>query len=124
MVLNARSVFNKINNLHNLVNNVGPDICIISETWEREKERLDSKFKNSQFKTFSYFRKEGAPGGGAAIIFNENRYHFEELVDISIDENVENVWALCTPKAELSLVGSRVKRIAVGSYYISPRNQN
>ena len=73
---------------------------------------------------FPFSVKINHPGGGTAIIFNENRYHMEVLNDISADDNIENVWTLCRPKVELSLAGIRVKRIAIGSYYVSTRTKN
>ena len=61
---------------------------------------------------------------GSAVIFNRNRHHIELLDDILADDNIENVWALCKPKVELSSVGIGVKQIAIGSYYVSTRIKN
>ena len=64
-----------------------------------------------------------APGGGAAIIYNENRFAFEDL-EVPADVDMECVWALCTPKQTLVQNGQTVKRIAIGSYYVSPKARN
>ena len=37
---------------------------------------------------------------------------------------MECVWALCTPKQTLVQNGQTVKRIAIGSYYVSPKARN
>ena len=68
LVLNARSVYNKSDNLREMLHQFGPDICIISESWERQRKRLHDELNSRQFKAISYFRKNRAPGGGAVII--------------------------------------------------------
>jgi hypothetical protein len=62
-----------------------------------------------------------APGGGCAIIFNENRFSVSNL-EVTAPLEVENCWALFTPKCQDRNL--KVKRIAVGSYYISPRSKH
>ena len=74
LLLNARSVFNKRDKLREMLHQIGPDICIISETFERVRMRLDTILNSSLYKSISYFRKNRAPGGGCAILFNENRF--------------------------------------------------
>ena len=121
LLFNARSIFNKSDNLSDLLQQIGPDICIISETFERERKRLDSVLNSRQFKSISYYRKNRAPGGGCAIIYNENRFSVLKL-DITAPEEIESCWALFTPKCQDNNL--KVKRIAVGSYYISPRSRH
>ena len=65
LLFNARSIFNKADNLSEILQQIGPDICMISETFERERKRLSSVLKNRHFKSISYFRKNRAPGGGS-----------------------------------------------------------
>ena len=120
LILNARSVFNKADNLIELLSRVGPDLTLISESWEREKKRLNTVL-TGQFKSVSYYRKGKSPGGGCAIIYNETRFSVNSL-DIQVPNGVECVWALFTPKSS-DLKMLKVKRIAVGSFYISPRSQ-
>ena len=111
LILNARSVMNKSNNLREMLHNYGPDISIISETWERHKKRLNNELNSQHFKAFSYFRKNRAPGGGCAIIYNETRFSFQNL-EIPAVEEIECVWALCTPKQNVLPSGvQKVKRI-------------
>jgi hypothetical protein len=67
MVLNARSIYNKCDNLKKLLYEVGPDISIISETWERQRQSIDELLSSDQFKTISYKREKinnRQPGGG------------------------------------------------------------
>ena len=122
LLFNARSVFNKSENLTEMLQQIGPDICIISETFERERKRLDSILNSRQFKSVSYFRKNRAPGGGCAVIYNETRFSVTNL-GIAAQEEIECCWALFVPKSQDNNY-MKVKRIAVGSYYISPRSRH
>ena len=107
-----------------MLRQVGPDICLISETFERERKRLETALNSRMFKSISYYRKNRAPGGGCAIVYNENRFVVQDL-EIPAPVEIENTWALITPKqAGLSSGPMNVKRIAVGSYYISPRSRH
>ena len=83
---------------------------IISETWERKKNKLETLIKSNHFKTFSYFRKN-KPCGGCAIVYKPNgKFKFHQP-DIHVPENIEAVWAICTPVA--ANPGIKVKRIAI-----------
>ena len=83
--------------------------------------RLKDIIRNEHFKYVSYFRQNRSPGGGCAIIFNENRFKASDP-DIFVPENVEAVWAVFTPAVGCSNQ-LKVKRIAVCSVYVSPRSQ-
>ena len=95
LVFNARSVYNKCENVRELLHQLGPDLTLISETFERQGKPIKEFLKSTQFKILSYYRKNRAPGGGAAIIYNENRFIFEEL-HVATSCDIESVWALCT----------------------------
>ena len=100
---------------------ISPDVCLILETFEREKKQLSSVLKSSEFEYVSYFRKNRAPGGGCAIIFNQTRFTVSKL-DVQVPEHIEACWALAVPK--LTDYKMKVKRIAIGSYYVSPRSRH
>ena len=125
LLFNARSVYNKRNNLRTMLNQIGPDLTIISETWERKRQCLDDLISLSQFKSFSYCRqkvfKNKQPGGGCAIIYNESRFEVSQF-DTCVPENVEATWATFKPLVNTS--GShKVNRILVGSIYVSPKSR-
>ena len=44
IMLNARSVYNKIDNLKEILNQISPDLLLVSETWEQEKKQLKNIF--------------------------------------------------------------------------------
>ena len=121
MLLNARSIFNKSKNLAQLLKEISPDICLISETFERRLKRIDAAINNKHFKAVSYYRKNRAPGGGCAIIYSENRFSVTDLEITAPAADIENCWALLVPKYQDSKM--KVKRIAIGSYYVSPRSK-
>ena len=52
IMLNARSLYNKKNNFQTLLNQIGPDLAITSETWEREKQNLDDLFAPFSIKQY------------------------------------------------------------------------
>jgi hypothetical protein len=120
-MMNCRSACNKISNLRELLNTVGPSVTILSETWEREKQRLDVILKSRHFKIISCYRKNKSPGGGCAVIYDKKRFRAEDT-DIVVPEDIEAAWTVLTP-----LSGQKdrlkVKRILVGSIYVSPRSK-
>ena len=61
LLINARSIFNKADNLNKMLNQIGPDLCIISETFERNNKKLSSIFTSKHFERIFYFRKNKAP---------------------------------------------------------------
>ena len=115
-MLNARSAYNKADNLRDMLHQIGPSVAIISETWEREKARLDAVLNSRQYKVLSSYRKTKSPGGGCAILYNESRFSLTNP-DIAVPEDVEATWAVFTPVSQQL----KVKRIAIGSIYVSPR---
>ena len=116
-------MYNKGNNIRQMLHQLGPDISIITETFESEKRRLSSIFKNETFQYISYFRKNRSPGGGCAIVFNDKRLSVTDL-EIGAKSEIETCWALVVPKSETKTKTKVVRRLAVGAYYISPRSKH
>ena len=42
VVTNPRSCYNKIDNLRTFLNQIGPDLCILSEHWGRKKSLIET----------------------------------------------------------------------------------
>ena len=118
MMLNARSVNNKADHFMDLYQ-LGPDLILTSETWERGRHPLNNIIGTSQYQSISYHREGKRKGGGCAITFNNSRFMVEKL-SVDIPAGVEAVWALVTPRKDTSRC--KIKRIAVGSFYISPNS--
>ena len=99
LVMNCRSACNKVNNLRELLNTIGPSVTILSETWERDKQRMDAILNSRQFNSVSYYRKNQSPGGGCAIIYDKNQFLATDP-EIAVPENVEAIWSILTPASE------------------------
>ena len=71
---------------------LGIEAGIISETWEWEELSLETLLGLNNYKVHSYKRKKvkakKQPGGGCAIVYNENRFKATKL-DIPIPKGVE-----------------------------------
>ena len=119
--MNARSLYNKIRNFKTLLYEVCPDIAIISETWERKRITLNKLLNSTEFKSISYSR-HNRPGGGCAIVFNDNRFYVEQL-DIGVPDQVEAAWAVLSSK-DNSKQKFKVNKIVVGSIYVSPKSKH
>ena len=91
-----------------MLQQIRPDICIVSETFERENKRIESVLTRRHFKSISYNRKN------SAIVLNENRFSVTKL-DIAVPEEIESCWTLCVPNSPNNN-HLKVRRIAVGSY--------
>ena len=76
LVLNSRSVYNKSDNLREMLHQIGPDLCLISETFERERKRLNTVLNSSVYKSISCYRKNRAHGGGCAIFTMRTDFQF------------------------------------------------
>ena len=116
VLFNARSIFNKLKNLKEFLNQIGPDVCLISETFESERRRIDDTLNSRQYKSISYYRKHRAPGGGCAILYSENRFSVTNL-KISAQQEIECCLALFVPKSQGDCK-MKVKKIAIGLHQI------
>ena len=72
LVLNARSLYNKVNNFRELITQIAPDIVLVSETWERKKPALKDILSLQHFEVSS-FKRNNRAGGGCAILYNKHR---------------------------------------------------
>ena len=78
-------------------------------------------FEKSDYKSLSYKRSNRAPGGGCAILYNSKRFDVTEI-EVEAPNEVETVWAMFIPNQTFAHL--KVKKIAVGSYYISPQSKH
>ena len=58
-----------------------------------------------------------------SIIYNESRFSISDP-EIIVPENIEAVWCLLTPQVSVKQQKMKVKRIAIGSIYVSPRSKH
>ena len=98
--LNPRSVYNKQNEFHDLVNELQGDLLCLSESWERENLRLDQIITLEDHQIISNVYQRTGVGGRPAIIVNNKKFLVENLTNtvVNIPYGVEIVWALLTPR--------------------------
>ena len=121
-VMNARSLYQKKDNFKTFLKELGIEIAIVSETWERENETLGALLQMENHKVISYKRPKvkanKQPGGGCAIIYCENRFKVSKL-PVHVPSGVESVWSLVEPNQ----ANGRISKIAICSLYVSPTSK-
>lgn len=103
---------------------MGPDIALVSETFERESFPLNQLLDKTQYKSHSFHRtvsSQSQVGGGCAVIYNGLRFEMHDT-DIVVPDGIEAVWMIMKPRQKDN-VFRNIKQICVGSIYISPRSQ-
>ena len=135
MVANFRSAYNKKANIKKSMNVLGLDLLVASETWERPHYDLEALLESPHYRIISYCRGRDPPalrtqgqhagkqyppqtGGGAAVIYNKNRFDLEDC-SVTVPPGVEVAWAVLTPRRMDGRL-QRVRRICVAAVYIAP----
>ena len=83
---------------------------------------VSTLLNSTHYKVLSFKRDQGKSGGGAAVIYDETKFFVEEIVH-DVPSSVEAAWALLTPRTYDHHL-QKIKRICVGSIYISPRSKH
>ena len=114
MIANFCSTYNKKGNIKKTLNTLVLHILIASESWERPRLLLDELLASPHYHILSYCRGREAPalrkdgrhagelypsktGGGAAIIYNKNRFNAIDT-DIGVPPGIEAVWCVLAPR--------------------------
>ena len=121
--LNPRSVYNKIDEFHALVEDEDIDITFMSESWEREDKTLDKIIHFEDHVVISNVHQRNGVGGRPALIVNSNKYIVQNLTQsvIQVPWGVEAVWALVTPKNVHN--DSKIQKIVIGAIYSKPNSK-
>ena len=69
--LNPRSVYNKVDEFHTLVEELQVDCLFMSESWERENLTLDKIINLENYQVISNVHQRSGIGGRPALIINE-----------------------------------------------------
>ena len=98
------------------------DLCLISESWERPNEPLDTVIKIKDFCIISnpHQRAASISGGRPAILVNTEKFIVDNINQslVSIPWGVEATWCLLSPKNSSN--SNLIKKIAVCSFYCKP----
>ena len=113
---NARSLRNKLESLRDTLNEIGADVCAVTETWFRTS---DNQIKQTleYFKHkygYEFLRKDRSTdrrGGGIAVCFNSSRVNF---VKAKIPPSKHEVFAAIGRR-----VGQR-RKVIVLAIYVPP----
>ena len=82
--INARSVYNKLDELHTFINEEEIDVIFLSETWERESLNLETFIELGSHKVYSSPYQRKGKGGRTAIIANNVKYDTENITNTII----------------------------------------
>ena len=120
LIVNPRSVYNKVIQLKSFIKEHNLDLVCLSETWERVDEPLSKILAIKDYEIISNNFSRRGVGGRPAILVNTSRYNVENITQnvAQIPWTLEIVWAILTPKNLTNK--SEVKKIVVASYYCKP----
>ena len=121
--LNPRSVYDKIDEFHTLVQEEDIDIVFMSESWERENKTLQEIIKLDDHIVISNVHQRRGVGGRPALVINNKKFIVQDLTQcvIKVPWGVEVVWALITPKNIQNY--SLIQKIVVGALYMKPNSK-
>ena len=123
MNVNPRSVYNKANEFVTMVEQYQSDLILMSESWDRIKEPLETIIKIDGYKVYTAVNPRSFRGGKPAIVVNEEKFHVQNLSPepITVPYGVEAVWVLLTPKS--AKPNGFIKHIAAAAiYYRGPKS--
>ena len=121
--LNPRSIYNKIDEFHALVEDENVDITFMSESWERENKTLNDIINLDDHIVISNVHQRSGVGGRPALIVSNKKYRVQNLTNsvITVPWGVEVVWALVTPKCVRN--DSKIQKIVIGAIYSKPHSR-
>ena len=124
MNVNPRSVYNKLEDFHTLVEVEEIDCVFMSESWERPNEPLESIIQLPDHTVVSNPHQRDGTGGRPALIVNHKKYHIRNITQtlVKIPWGTEAVWAILTPKGISR--DNKIQRIAVCSFYSKPNSRS
>lgn len=120
LVLNPRSIYNKIDQFKTFIIEKDVDLVFMSESWERHDEPLTSLINVDNYKVISNPFQRKNTGGKPALVVNTNKFVVDDPNQtlINIPWGVEIVWGILTPKKLTN--SSRIKKIIAASFYCKP----
>lgn len=102
MLINARSIVNKVEEMQNLAYDLSPDIVLITETWAKESIG-DAELKLDGYEIFRKDRKQIK--GGGCIIHSKSSLNMQLVPELTNVDKTETVWGKIKCKEADLLVG-------------------
>ena len=117
MLLNPRSIYNKLEEFRTMMEQMEVDICAISESWDRENLPIENILQMEGYKIIKNVVQRNKKGGKPILVLKEEKFHIKQLCPdvITVPIGIEAVWALVTPKNVTK--NCKVKNIIVASVY-------
>ena len=88
ILINARSLKDKLESLKSTLCELGADVCMLTETWFKENSQINNlldDFTNKSGYTFLRRDRTGLKrGGGVAICYDSNRIQLSRAKDPSL----------------------------------------
>ena len=122
--INPRSIYSKISEFQNFVENSDIYVIFLSETWERENKLLQKIINLDDYQVISNVFQRKERGGRPALIINSKKFHVKNLTnrEIQVKWGVEAVWAILTPKSISP--SSPIQHIACAAIYSKPNSKS
>ena len=115
-VVNARSLYNKKTSLRTLIAELNIDICMVSETWERNSPNISDLLDLKDYHIATHKRNTGQPGGGVCLIINP--MYIVENPGIYPPVGVEVVWRIVKIQQK-----NKLCVVAAAAIYVPPRSK-
>ena len=68
LVLNARSVYNKVDNVNKMIGNILPDCAMVSESWGRRETPVSTLLTSPLYTSIGYYREKVFSSKGVEFI--------------------------------------------------------
>ena len=112
-LINARCLRPKLNSLKETLDELGADVCLLTETWLKNTDEINQTFEDFTNQTgYCFLRKDrrgDRRGGGVAVCYNQNLISFTKA---KIPPSKHEVYAA---------IGRRVgQRRKVGFFLMAP----
>ena len=123
---NTRSIGPKLRNFAEDIIQRQISVCLVSETWEKEKQtktfktEIERIFEIQGLKFISCPRPNNKRGGGAAIVVDTRKFTCERL-NVLVPGNLECVWAIIRPKTATR--ETQFKEIILCAFYSPPKSR-
>ena len=121
--VNPRSIYNKVEEFHTLVEQEDIDLVFLSESWEREGLPLKDIIRPKDHVVISNVSQRSGMGGRPAIVVNNVKYDCQDITNklVQIPWGVEAVWAILTHKKVSNR--DKIQKIACCALYSKPHSR-
>ena len=121
--MNPHSVYNKVEEFHDFMEEEMVDLLFMSESWERENLQLKDIINLENHVVISNVYQRHGVGGRPAIVANKRKYGIQNITNtlVQIPWGVEAVWCILTPKNVSH--NSKIQKIACSSLYSKPSSR-